>query len=199
MCTIELIMVASWARIMEMFDWIFVTGYQKDSHHQGLTFAIPGWRIKTEPPTSTTVWILQLLEKYSALKFYSHSKEQVKYILDLARGSASYRRLGRHSVPRPEITAQSGCHTHFKILLDVLNPLPPTKIFSSNLDELENWSSWEVGKGEVPPSPPRRTAPGSNFSPLKLACDCNFGVKHSPQLCVSLSVRPMISCLKQLA
>ena len=42
---------------------------------------------------------------------------------------------GRFWVLRPKIMTKFGCHTHFKILLEVPNP----NIFSSNLDELERF------------------------------------------------------------
>ena len=41
-------------------------------------------------------------------------------------------------MPCHKIMTQFGCRTHFEILLEA--PHPDADIFSSNLDELENWS-----------------------------------------------------------
>jgi len=46
---------------------------------------------------------------------------------EVFRGRASHHRLGEFLVPCPEVMKQFGCHTHFKIWLEVPHP---TETFS---------------------------------------------------------------------
>ena len=111
--------------------------YQKDPHY-------------VYGHTCTSPSSLLLIQKtlLGSSKVYWWKKDTLQY--ECKQGRRQQLQTGRIVGDVPQIMTQFGYHAHFKIMQDVPHPNPI--VFSSKLDELENWS-WRAMGGNLPQSP----------------------------------------------